>query len=110
MTTEANTAKASANRTSLLFAEYVSKASKLPIVKEIMVADDVDGPDIWTIIDAPPLDIEATQPLINTFVKVFQNARFPFDFRFLNIGEYSNEEQARQFIPRQARSIWRRND
>mgnify|MGYP001571651633 CR=1 FL=1 len=112
METETKTRRPQSIDTKALLSRYVDKVSRSVVVKEVLIVEGERGPVIWNIVEAPPLDVEAADPVVDALTSVFSESPldFLFDFSVLNISEYPTAEEAYQFVPRRAKSIWRRNE
>ena len=90
--------------------EYVDKVTTLPQVKEVLVARDEEGATIWTVIEAPPFEFSSEEPIYEAELEVLRDSPDDvlLDVRVLNVAELPGREGVAEFIPAQARLVWRR--
>ena len=66
---------------------YLELVRDIPEVVEVRLADDDEGPAIWTIISATPFDDGPRDRVIEAQIDVMKGGRCALGFRLINLEE-----------------------
>ena len=70
---------------------YLALVREIPEVLEVRLADDDEGPAIWTIISAVPFDDIPRDRVIKAQIDVLKDSNATVGFRLINLRELSHE-------------------
>ncbi len=66
---------------------YLELVTQIPEVVEVRLADDDEGPAIWTIISATPFDDGPRDRVIEAQMALMKGGRCALGFRLINLEE-----------------------
>ena len=70
---------------------YLDLVRDIPEVVEVRLADDDEGPTIWTIISAIPFDNVPRDRVIEAQIDVMKDGKSAVGFRLINLEELDHE-------------------
>lgn len=89
---------------------YVQQVADLKLVQKIMAVESEDVTTLWTIIQAPPFDDSLREPIYEAQLEILRELRgnMALDFYVLNVSEFHDPDQLPNFLPSNAKLLWRR--
>lgn len=89
---------------------YVQIVNSINEVVKVLLVEDEDVAEIWTIIDAPPFEDQLRIPVYDAQLETLRSSQveIPVEFHVLNLLEISDKRALERIIPPHARLIWQR--